>query len=73
MVEGLFGILKCGGKVICQHCSEQHLKCYLAEFDFRYSNRAALKFDDQRRMCKALEGIQGKRLTYPRTDEATDA
>ena len=53
-----------------QHCGEQHLHRYLAEFDFRYSNRAALEIDDADRAKKALKGIVGKRLTYRRTNEA---
>ena len=27
---------------VYQHCSEKHLHRYLAEFDFRYSNRIKL-------------------------------
>ena len=33
-------------KGVYQHCSEKHLHRYLAEFDFRYSNRVALGVDD---------------------------
>ena len=40
------------------------LKCYLAEFDFRYSHREALGHNDRDRMAKAIPGIVGKRLTY---------
>jgi len=40
-VEGYYSIFKRGMKVIYQHCSEMHLHCYLAEFDFRYNNRLA--------------------------------
>lgn len=36
----------------------------LAEFDFRYSNRAALGVDDTARAITALQGVVGKRLTY---------
>jgi hypothetical protein len=39
---------------------------YLAEFDFRYSNRAALGVDDYARAELAAKGIVGKRLTYRR-------
>jgi hypothetical protein len=42
---------------------------YLAEFDFRYSNRASLGIDDSTRADKALKAIEGKRLTYRRTHE----
>lgn len=51
-------------KGIYQHCDEQHLQRYLAEVDFRYSNRTALKVDDFERTIRALAGISGKRLTY---------
>lgn len=60
-------------KGVYQHCSEAHLHRYLAEFDFRYSNRAALEIDDKERAKKALKGITGKRLTYRRIDEARHA
>jgi hypothetical protein len=40
-----------------------------AEFDFRYSNRAALEITDEERRDLALQGITGKRLTYRRTGE----
>jgi hypothetical protein len=41
-VEGYFSLFKRGMKGVHQHCSEKHLYCYLAEFDFRYSHRARL-------------------------------
>jgi transposase-like protein len=63
-VEGYYSIFKRGMKGIYQHCAEKHLHRYLAEFDFRYSNRVALGVDDQDRTDKALKGIAGKRLTY---------
>lgn len=56
-----------------QHVSEAHLHRYLAEFDFRYSNRAALEIDDVERAKKALTGIVGKRLTYRNPDQARHA
>ncbi len=49
---------------IYQRCSEKHVERYLAEFDFRYSNRIALGVDDTRRAETALAGVRGKRLTY---------
>ncbi|MGA2892686.1 MAG: IS1595 family transposase [Xanthobacteraceae bacterium] len=67
--EGFFSIFKRGMKGIYQHCSEKHLHRYLAEFDFRYSNRVRLGVDDQDRAARALKGIAGKRLTYRRTNE----
>jgi hypothetical protein len=60
----LYSIFKRGMKGVYQHCKEKHLHRYLAEFDFRYSNRVALGVDDQDRADKALKGIAGKRLTY---------
>ena len=57
-------------KGVYQHCSEKHLHRYLAEYDFRYSNRAALAVDDQTRADRALEGVKRRRLTYRNPDEA---
>jgi len=66
-IEGFFGIFKRGMRGIYQHCSSQHLQRYLVEFDFRYTNRAALGIGDDERAEIALKGIAGKRLTYRRT------
>ncbi|MBX9643227.1 MAG: IS1595 family transposase [Novosphingobium sp.] len=63
-VEGAFSIFKRGMRGIYQHCQSQHLHRYLAEFDFRYSNRAALEISDTMRAAIALQGVKGKRLTY---------
>lgn len=63
-VEGFFSIFKRGMKGIYQHCSEKHLHRYLAEYDFRYSNRIKLGVDDCERANRTLAGIKGKRLTY---------
>jgi len=63
-VEGTFSIFKRGMRGIYQHCSRKHLNRYLAEFDFRYSNRIALGIDDSSRADNALAGVRGKRLTY---------
>jgi hypothetical protein len=49
---------------VYQHCGEQHLHRYLAEFDFRYSNRVKLGVDDTERTQRAIKGAAGKRLTY---------
>jgi transposase-like protein len=65
-VEGYFSIFKRGMKGVYQHCGKQHLHRYLAEFDFRYSNRVALGINDTMRADAALRGITGKRLTYRR-------
>lgn len=69
-VEGVFSVFKRGMIGTYQHCGEQHLHRYLAEFDFRYSNRAKLGIDDVKRTEIALKGIEGKRLTYRRTVQA---
>src|SRR5205807_10298716 len=45
-VEGFFSIFKRGMKGVYQHCREQHLHRYVAEFEFRYNNRIALGVDD---------------------------
>jgi transposase-like protein len=67
-VEGYYSIFKRGMKGIYQHCSEKHLHRYLAEYDFRYSNRAALGVNDGERAVLAMKGIEGKRLTYRPTN-----
>ncbi|MEQ8250570.1 MAG: IS1595 family transposase [Oceanibaculum nanhaiense] len=69
-VEGYFSILKRGITGVYHHVSQQHLRRYLGEFDFRYNER---KVSDTERAAKALKGIEGKRLTYRRTDEAHHA
>lgn len=65
-IEGFFSIFKRGMKGIYQHCSKKHLPRYVAEFDFRYTNRVRLGIDDTERALIALKGIEGKRLTYRR-------
>lgn len=65
--EGYFSILKRGIYGTYHHVSREHLKRYLAEFDFRYNERMALGVNDSERMAKAAKGIVGKRLTYRRT------
>ena len=66
-VEGFFSILKRGVYGTYQHVSEAHLQRYLAEFDFRYSNREKLGIGDVERADRALIGAKGKRLTYETT------
>lgn len=65
-IEGFFGIFKRGMRGVYQHCGQQHLHRYLAEFDFRYSNRSGRGVEDRERADIALKGIVGKRLTYRR-------
>jgi transposase-like protein len=68
-VEGFFSIFKRGMRGVYQHASKKHLHHYLAEFDFRYSNRVALGIDDTMRAETVLAGVIGKRLTYRRSNE----
>jgi len=63
-VEGYYSVFKRGMKGVYQHCSEKHLHRYLAEFDFRYSNRVGLGVNDGERADLAVRGASGKRLTY---------
>jgi transposase-like protein len=67
-VESYFAILKRGIFGIYHGVSEEHLKRYLCEFDFRYNYRAALGYSDMERTEIAAAGIYGKRLTYRRPD-----
>ena len=71
-VENYFSILKRGITGVYHHVSQQHLKRYLAEYDFRYNEREALGVSDAERMAKAIPGIVGKRLTYRRTGEGQE-
>lgn len=64
-VEGFFSILKRGYIGTYHHWSEAHLHRYTAEFDFRYNFRKA---SDQECAAAALAGMEGKRLTYRRTN-----
>ena len=63
-VENFFGNFKKGLKGVYGFCSEQHLQRYLTEFEFRYNNRSALGVTDGERAVTALQGAEGKRLTY---------
>jgi transposase-like protein len=63
-IEGYFSIMKRGINGVYHHVSQQHLKRYLAEFDYRYNERAALGVGDAERMAKSIPGIVGKRLYY---------
>ena len=60
-IENYFSIFKRGMKGVYQHCGPQHLKRYLAEFDFRYNERET---SDTERAVTLLEGVVGKRITY---------
>ena len=63
-IEGFFSIMKRGVTGVYHHVSPQHLKRYLAEFDFRYNERAALGISDEARADRLVRGIVGKRLMY---------
>jgi hypothetical protein len=68
--ESYFAVLKRGITGTYHHVSQQHLKRYLAEFDFRYNERNALEITDAERAVKAIKGAVGKRVTYQRTDRS---
>jgi ISXO2 transposase-like protein len=69
-VENYFSVFKRGMRGVYQHCSKKHLHRYLAEFDFRYNNRAKLGVNDPERAATLAAGIVGKRLTYRRPHQA---
>jgi len=72
-VENVFSVFKRGMRGVYQHCGEAHLFRYVAEFEFRYNRRAALKVSDRERAEDAIRGATGKRLTYRQPDEAAFA
>jgi hypothetical protein len=51
-------------KGVYQHCGEQHLHRYVAEFEFRYNNRSALGVEDHELTRVALLGALGRRIKY---------
>jgi transposase-like protein len=63
-VENVFSVFKRGMRGVYQHCGEAHLFRYIAEFEFRYNRRAALKWTDHQRADDAIRGAVGKRLMY---------
>lgn len=67
-IESYFSIFKRGITGTYHHLSEQHLKRYLAEFDFRYNTRSALGVGDAARARRMVGGVVGKRMTYRRAD-----
>lgn len=72
-IENVFSVFKRGMVGVYQHCGEAHLHRYLAEFDFRYNRRAALKVSDAERAADLLRMGRDKRLTYRRIGEADHA
>jgi hypothetical protein len=63
-IEGYFSIMKRGITGVYHHVSPQHLKRYLAEYDFRYNERMALNVTVAERTAKAVAGVVGERVTY---------
>ena len=63
-IESYFATMKRGVFGTYHHVGPQHLKRYLAEFDFRYNERTALGVTDAERAEKAVAGVVGKRVTY---------
>lgn len=63
-IEGYFSIFKRGMRGVYQFCGKKHLHRYLAEFDFRYSNREANGINDAARADLLLAGVVGRRLKY---------
>jgi transposase-like protein len=72
-VENYYSILKRGITGVYHSVSEAHLHRYLAEFDFRYSNRSGLGVEDAERAARALKGAEGKRLMYNQPRQAANA
>jgi transposase-like protein len=72
-IENVFSVFKRGMIGVYQHCGEAHLHRYLAEFDFRYNRRTALKISDAERAEDLLRMARDKRLTYRRIGEASHA
>jgi hypothetical protein len=64
LAEGFYSVFKRGMIGVYQHCAEKRLHRYVAEFDFRHSNRVKLGIDDTERASRAIVGAAGKRLTY---------
>jgi hypothetical protein len=63
-IEGYFSVMKRGINGVYHHVSQQHLRRYLAEFDYRYNDPEALGTSDAERMTNSVQGIVGKRLMY---------
>ncbi|GAA3907659.1 IS1595 family transposase [Sphingomonas limnosediminicola] len=63
--ENFFSIFKRGVIGVYHHMSAVHMHRYLAEFDMRYSTK---KISDGERASLILKGMEGRRLTYRRTN-----
>jgi len=64
--ENFFSIFKRGVIGTYHHMSEAHLGRYCSEFDLRYNTR---EMSDGERAAIIVKGMEGKRLTYRRTDK----
>jgi hypothetical protein len=64
--ENFFSIFKRGVIGTYHHMSEAHLGRYCAEFDLRYNTR---ELTDGERAAAILNGGEGRRLTYRRSDK----
>jgi ISXO2-like transposase domain len=64
-IEGYFSVFKRGINGVYHHVSQQHLKRYLTEFDFRYNERIALGVTElkARRKGLARHGRQARDLS----------
>ncbi len=60
----MFSVFKRGIIGVYPHCGEAHLHRYIAEFDYRYKLRAALKVADTERAEDLLRIAHNRRLTY---------
>ena len=70
-VEGYYSVFKRGMIGVYQHCSEQHLHRYLAEFiSAILIGKARLRNTER---APALQGVKGKRLTYETTAQSWDS
>ena len=67
-VEGFFSLLKRGINGVYHHVGKGHLGRYCDEFAFRYSTRTVT---DGERVVLAVQGAEGKRLTYQQPAQAS--
>ncbi len=68
-IEGYFSLFKRGLNGTFHHVGHHYLDQYLAEFDFRYSNRHV---SDGARTIAGLQKIEGKRLVLRRPGPSAD-
>ncbi len=56
-VEGFYSMIKRGMRGVYQHCRAHHLHRYVAEFDFRYTNRAMTGCNDNDRAARCIAAL----------------